>query len=433
MCGSRAPDRQPRHHASTAAVWFKVTFENKEIKVMAGTGKGGGGTATPQTLPTTGTAGYPNGQAPGGKGQGKGAGGTPQQQQLPQGLPQSGQDKVAQMAADPAMQRQFQDAMSRMGQQGNNMMGQFGRPGGMGGMMGGRPGGMMGAGIAGLPGPTGANFLPADNGSVTDPTAPAAPTPSTTGLPAAATGASPGGPLTGRFDNPGMMGRQMGMRGGYGGFGGFGGMRDMMSRYPQQGGGGFGGGATPAGYANGGIVALAEGGKVRHPPNPRVATAEPSGYWAKFFNPFSTPPGEADTGPTMREVIVPPDDGKSVGPDWSWSQFINPFSSPEDFRKANGGIVGLAAGGPVSWSPVAAAPRPAVAALPAITQPAAFVARPQQTVWQPPAVAAAVPKVNPNRFMVPRTNLQQIQDLRDARGPGGYGAGGGMGGGWGGH
>lgn len=202
-----------------------------------------------------------------------------------------------------------------------------------------------------------ANFLDANGNPVT----PAA----------AATGASPGGPLSGRMNDRGF--------GGYGRFGGWRG-NAPMNRMANP---GYG-----YGYANGGIVALAEGGKVK---KPYVNESAMPDWMDKYIpsvrgltvtgNPFATEQEIQDAIDAM---------GKREQPS------VPPYAS--------GGIVTLAAGGPISWTPTPTVYRPSVAALPAITQPAAFVAQPQPAIWQPPATTAAVVKTPVNRL----TNAQQL-------------------------
>jgi hypothetical protein len=251
-------------------------------------GKTGGGAPQQQNM-GAGGAGAGMNQMPSYSGGGKGGGGQPQNQ-----MGQMGQ------RPDPAMLQQLQQyAQQRSMDQTKPMMG----------------------GVNSL---QGQNMMPP---------------------PAAATGASPGGPLSGRFGGWGAQQRGMGWGGG-GGMGRFGGMGRNFGGPPPP--GGFGGGATPAGMPQG------------------LANLQ-----ALAANQMAPTTGASLTG----DVAPQP---------------------------------GFAAGGRVSWSPGAAnfggqaagtgaGMFPSVPKLGAIAQPAAYVAQPQQAIWQPPPVAAKVaPKSNYN-------------------------------------
>ena len=425
-----------------------------------GTGgpKGGSGMAQQQSIPAPGTAGYGNGGYGGagtGKGSGpKGGGGTPQQQnpQMPQSLPQANSDLQKQQLQ--ALQARAMDG-SRPPADMQNMYRRdmMARMGGMGGGIAGLQHSPIGA-----PPDGGASMFLNDQGGQSDP--------GTITPAAAATGASPGGPLSGRTEGFGGYGRFRGWGGmGRGGFGGMmgNGMMGMM-----------GGGATPAGFANGGIVGLANGGKV-YQPDPWTM--------GDFLNPMSEPPrtyvesgppGGAERGLKMPVPVQnfvrpegdPLDDLSQYQtgggfPEWldQYIPSVAGYATTGDFfatdpeiqrgiakkeragkvRHANGGIVGLAAGGPISWSPTAAAPRATTAALPAITTPAAYVAQPQQAIWQPPAAAAApvaaAANIARNRLNAMRAANAQFGRNGAAGGFMGGGAGGSGamgGGGWGG-
>jgi hypothetical protein len=163
--------------------------------------------------------------------------------------------------------------------------------------------------------------------------------------PAAATGASPGGPLSGRFGGWGAQQRGMGWGGGMG-MGRWGGMgRNFGGPPPPMDGGGFGGGVTPAG-APGGLAALQAMAQQGAPTGaPLMADQVPQGY---------------AVGGTVAPAMAAP---ARVG----WSPNAVNFGASQ-----GAGMF------PSQTS-----------RLPAITAPARYVAPPvQQAMWTPPAVAA---------------------------------------------
>ncbi len=301
---------------------------------MAGGGKGGGG--MPQ-------------------GQGKGMGGAPQAQGgTPQDMAQKLQQANAAGATMPAgvgdpraadMMAQRQMLMQRNAMGG---MGQYGRPG-----QGFNP---MGGGIAGLAGMNRADFMP--GGALAAPldlaSAPAWSGVNPSGaLPANAPTGTP--PPQMNMDAMNRMRSQAyggmgggggyGMGGRFGGFGGYGGSRGRMG-YGGMGGMMDGRGMMPQQQpmANGGIVSLAGGGRL----------GEPISRGGVTYAPAAT----ASVAPLAAAPVA-----AAAAPRVAWTP----------------GATAPAAGGGM-FSGINMAP---------ITAPAAFVAKPQAAIWQPPVKAAA--------------------------------------------
>jgi hypothetical protein len=188
----------------------------------------------------------------------KGGGGMPQGQMPPppQGMPPGGMPPGG---APPQMNPQMMQQMQQMMAQRQQMMGREGmRPPGMEGginslqrMPPPPPGGMppqFGGGPPPPPPGGGAPMFLGDQGTGTPNTMPPPP--------AAATGASPGGPLSGRNFNQGFGGQRgfgMGRFGGYRG-GRFGGGMPGMGDMPTPAGAYTGVASLPQGYATGGKV-----------------------------------------------------------------------------------------------------------------------------------------------------------------------------------
>jgi hypothetical protein len=55
-------------------------------------------------------------------------------------------------------------------------------------------------------------------------------------------------------------------------------------------------------------------------------------YLMRFLNPFSTPPGSAQQGPSLRDVVVPPASASPPVQPPSLGAFLNPFSPPPGSR-----------------------------------------------------------------------------------------------------
>ena len=277
---------------------------------MGGTAKGGGGT--------------PQGQGMGYMG-GKGAGGTPQQQvqtmqqqanagnTMPAGV---GDPRAADMMARrQALMSQYQTAMA-------------GRPG-------------MGGGIAGLANMDQADFMP--GGSLAAPLDLGAVNPNPAGATPAAMPPQMNMDAMNRMRS--QMGRPQGWgpggRFGMGGYGGFGGSRGNMY-------GGMGRGMMPQSQpmANGGIVSLADGGRLGAPISRGGVSYAPA-----IANRMAPAMAAAAAAPTVGAPRV------------AWT--------PGAAAPAGGGSM---------FSGIDMAP---------ITQPAAYVPQPQAAIWQPPAKVEA--------------------------------------------
>jgi hypothetical protein len=56
-------------------------------------------------------------------------------------------------------------------------------------------------------------------------------------------------------------------------------------------------------------------------------------YLLRFINPFSTPPGSVQQGPSLRDVIVPPGSTSPPVQPPGLLEFLNPLSPPPGTRR----------------------------------------------------------------------------------------------------